>query len=293
MDRPRDSDETQRNPLASPGEPRWFDTHCHLNLEELAEAPQEAWARAKAVGVDRAVVIGIDGPTSQAALQLSQQLDGAYAAVGIHPTGTARATEEEFSQIEQLALAGHPDVVAIGESGLDFYWPDSPRETQLAALAWHVDLALRADLPLVLHIRDAYPEAAQELRAAAERGLRGIVHCFAGSPEELEPFLAWRWPISYSGILTYPKAENVRQAALLTPLELCLLETDAPWLKPRGAAHPNAGKAPGTVQAKKMVNEPSFLPVTGAALAKVKGLPVGEVAAATTENAERVFRLRA
>lgn len=257
-----------------------FDTHCHLNLEGLEEQAAEAWCRARAAGVASTVVVGIDAVSSHHAVALAEALPGVHAAVGIHPTSTAKVGSEDWGLVVELARSGNRHIVAIGESGLDFYWPDSPREVQIAALHQHVELALELDLPLILHIRDAYAEAAEQLAAAAAKGLRGIVHCFAGTEGEVEPFLAWNWPISFSGILTYPKAENVRNAARRTPLELCLLETDAPWLKPRGVGG-----------AKADVNEPAFVLHTAKALAQVKGVGLAELAEITTANARRAFSL--
>ncbi|REK11341.1 MAG: TatD family deoxyribonuclease [Acidobacteria bacterium] len=285
MTTPRSGEPVQPPAAGGPG---WFDTHCHLNLDPLEAEADATWRRARANGVDRSVVVGSDAASSRRAVELSAALPGVWAAVGIHPTGTAAAAERagEFEAVEELASARDPRVVAVGESGLDFYWPDSPREVQVEWLHRHVELALRVDLPLVLHIRDAYAEAAAELRRAAERGLRGIVHCFAGEAAEVEPFLDWNWPISFSGILTYPKAENVREAARRTPLELCLLETDAPWLTPRGAAAGVGGSA-----AKAAVNEPAHVVLTGAALAELKQVDVAELAAVTRANAMRCFGL--
>lgn len=258
------------------------DTHCHLNLEGLCEQAEQVWKRARAVGVRQTVVIGIDAASSRAATELAEQFPGVYAAVGIHPTSTAKVGEDEWQEVEQLARASHPRVVALGESGLDFYWPDSPPEIQVEFLHRHVELALALDLPLVLHIRDAYPRAAAELERAASRGLRGIVHCFAGEEHEVLPFVEWGWPIAFGGILTYPKADNVRAAARRTPLEQCLLETDAPWLKPRGA---------GERGSRSSTNEPAYLVEIARALARIHEVSLEEIAEITTSNARRTFSL--
>ena len=252
-----------------------IDTHCHLTLEELAEDPDSFWHRAQQSGVVAAVVIGIDGASSQRVVEYVEGHEHLYASVGVHPNSAGVATEADLTTLRELAA--HPKVVALGESGLDFYWDTSPRADQERWLDLHVELALEVDLPLVLHIRDAYPEAASRLESAAQDGLRGIIHCFGGQADEVDPFVAWGWPISFSGILTYGKADNVRGAALRTPLDQCLVETDSPWLTPtrhRGAT-----------------NEPAFVVEVVRKLAAVKGISVEAAARHTTRNAIRTFGL--
>ncbi len=251
------------------------DTHCHLTLEQLGEDPDRYWARAQRAGVVQAIVIGIDAKTSADAVSYVESREGLFAAVGIHPNEAGTASEGDFSAIRELAQ--HPKVVAIGESGLDTFWDRSTAEDQEYWLARHVELAIEIDLPLVLHIRGAYPRAAELLKDSAERGLRGVVHCFAGTGEEVLPFVEWGWPVSFSGILTYGKADNVRDGAINTPLEQCLVETDSPWLTPAGR--------------RGEVNEPAFVVHVAKRLAKVKGVSLEEVARVTTANARRVFGL--
>lgn len=253
-------------------QPLLVDTHCHLTYPELGEP---AWQRAREAGVTRAIVIGIDRQNCQEALDFVAEREGLFCALGIHPNATARAEPGDFEAI--AALCRHPDVVAVGESGLDFYWQDAPSSVQAEFLERHAELALELDLPLVLHIRDAYPAAAEQLASWAARGLRGVIHCFGGQEDEVFPFVDWGWPVSFSGILTYKKAENIRAAAERVPLAQCLVETDAPYLPPA----PHRGKS----------NEPAFVRHTAAMLAQVKGVTLDEMARITSENAERVFRL--
>ncbi len=255
--------------------PGLIDTHCHLNLEPLSADPTGAWARAREAGVEAAIVVGVDLDSSRRAVELAREVPELYAAVGFHPNAAHDIDDASWQQIE--ALAGEPGVVALGESGFDFYWDKSPEAAQRDALERHADASLRLDLPLVLHIRDAYPLAAEALEPWAARGLRGVVHCFAGVPAEAEPFLEWGWPLSFSGIVTYSGAQNVRDTAALAPLEQCLLETDAPWLTPR--------------QRGRQTNEPAFVTHTAKAVARAKGLSVDEVTRTTTANARRVFSL--
>lgn len=254
-----------------------FDTHCHLTYDALGEDPDGAWERALGVGVVGAVVVAIDAGSAPRVLEFVERHEGLHAALGVHPNSVAEARPGD---VETLAeLAGHPKVVAIGESGLDTYWDRAPIELQLEFLERHVALALERDLPLILHLRDTYPLAAEVLAPHAAAGLRGIIHCFAGAGYEADPFIEWGWPISFSGILTYPQAENVREAARRTPLAQCLVETDSPWLTPRGF-----GKRP---------NEPAFVVATAEKLAEIHGVSSEELARVTTENARRTFGLPA
>ena len=244
-------------------------------MGELGREPEEAWQRARAAGVAELVLIGTNAQNSAEVVDFVADRPGLYCAVGIHPTETARA---EPGAIDQIArLLERSKVVAVGETGLDLYWKDSPQDVQERALEAHVELALAHDLPLVLHIRDAYPRVAELLAPHIGRGLRGVVHCFAGEEHEVDPFLDWGFAVSFSGILTYPKAENVRGAARRTPHELLLVETDAPWLTP--------------AEERGKTNEPAFVVHTARRLAEVKGLSFEEIAELTSANARRVFDL--
>lgn len=254
-----------------------IDTHCHLTYGTLAEDPDGAWQRAREAGVDAAVVVAIDTATTPTVLDFVARYDELHATVGIHPNHVAEAQAGDMARVAEFAR--HPKVVAIGESGLDTYWDKAPLALQRDYLERHVELALELDVPLVLHLRDTYPLAAEILEPHAAAGLRGVIHCFAGAADEADPFIAWGWPISFSGILTYPKAENVRRAAERTPLEQCLVETDAPWLTPRGVG--------------KRDNEPAFVAATAAVLAELKGVELELLAERTSANARTVFGLPA
>lgn len=252
-----------------------IDTHCHLTYGALAVDPGSTWRRAREAGVDAAVVVAIDAASAPTVLEFVAVRPELRAAVGIHPNEVGEAQAGDMARVAELA--GHPEVVAIGESGLDTHWDRAPLDLQRRYLDRHAELALERDLPLILHLRDTYPLAVDILEPYKRSGLRGVIHCFAGGADEADPFIEWGWPISFSGILTYPKAENVREAARRTPLAQCLVETDAPWLTPRGHG--------------KVDNEPAFVVSTAQRLAQVKELPFDEVAEATTSNAREVFGL--
>ncbi len=253
-----------------------IDTHCHLTMGKLGENVDDVLARARAVGVERMLVVGITAENCAEVVELAEPRDGVYCILGIHPCETARASERDWDTV--CRLARNRKVVGIGETGIDLYWDDSPQAVQEEWLERHIELALELARPLVLHLRDGFAPAREVLGRHVARGLTGVIHCFGGEADDVHPFLEWGWPISFSGILTYSKAENVREAARRTPLPQCLVETDAPYLAPR----PHGG-----------TNEPSYVVATARKLAEVKDVSFEEVAAVTTANAERVFGLAA
>ncbi len=272
--------------LAGMDLPALIDTHCHLYMARLdgvggdaatAVDVDELWSHARSAGVVQAVVPAIDVASSRVVTELVALRSGLFAAVGIHPNATAEITDADHAAI--AAQAARPKVVAIGETGLDCYRDRASLAAQQASLARHAELALARDLPLILHVRQAFELAKEALAPFARRGLRAVMHCFDGGPDDLQPFVDWGFFISFSGIVTYPKRDDLRAAARAVPRELLLVETDAPFLTPvpkRG--HPN---------------EPAFVVHTAQALATARAEPLESLAAATTANARRLFRLPA
>jgi len=258
--------------------PALVDTHCHLYLgDDGPEARAAAWERARGAGVVQAVVPAIDVASSRAVVALADPARGLFAAVGIHPNDTATITAADHAAIAELAA--QPGVVAIGESGLDCYRDRAALPQQIASLTLHAELALARDLPLILHVRQAFAPTAATLAPFAARGLRAVMHCFDGGPADLEPWLTWGFAISFSGIVTYPKRDDLRTAARAVPADRVVVETDAPFLAPV----PKRGRA----------NEPAFLLHTAEAVAAARGEPFAEFAARSTANARRLFRLPA
>lgn len=256
--------------------PLFFDTHCHLNATDFAADLDAGLERARAAGVERMVVVGYDLETSKRAVDLAELHPELRATVGIHPHDAAQATPSVRSTIE--ALADHPLVCAIGETGLDFFRNLSPRDAQYDAFRWQIDLARRKDLPLVVHCRDAYPEMRALLEATDVRS--AVFHCYSGDLEFAKFAVARGLMISFTGSLTYvekkgPTHELVRVATEV-PLEDIMIETDCPWLPPP----PHRGKR----------NEPALLPLVAACLARVRGTTEAVVGKTTYENAIRFFR---
>ena len=246
----------------------WVDSHCHLQYEGMAP---DAVDGAVAAGVTRIVCIGTDAEESAKAVDAARANPArVWATVGLHPHDASHGVDGI------VPLLDSPEVVAVGECGLDYHYDHSPREVQREAFAAQVALAHQRGLALVIHTREAWDDTFAILEA---EGIpeRTVFHCFTGGPDEARRVLDAGAYLSFSGIVTFKRADDVRQAAALAPLDRALVETDAPFLTPE----PHRGTP----------NAPSFVPLVGAALARTKGVSPEDVEAATTANAEAVFRL--
>jgi TatD DNase family protein len=254
-----------------------IDSHCHLDSAYYGADRDEVLGRARAAGVTAFVTIGVGGGlvAPREAVSLASSVPDVYATVGVHPHDVAAMTEDDWRELGDLAR--RPRVVGVGETGLDYHYDHSPRPVQLEAYRRFIELAREAGLPVVSHVREAHAEAAATLRAAAAGS--GIIHCFSGGVDEARVYLDLGQVLSFSGILTFKNAGELRAAAAFAPLDRILVETDAPYLAPV----PYRGRR----------NEPGYVKETVVALAAVRGLPVEEVDAATSANARRIFRLPA
>lgn len=247
----------------------WTDSHCHVQwCEGGADAAIE---RARAAGVAAMVVVGTDAQGSRAAIELAARHDDVRATVGLHPHDASKL-DDEWPQLLELARA--PGVVAIGEAGFDLHYRHSEPDVQEAAFRAQIRLAKELDRALVIHSREAWDDT---LRVLTDEGppARTVFHCFTGGPVEATACLDLGAHLSFSGIVSFKGADDVRAAAALCPLDRLLVETDAPYLAPT----PHRGRE----------NEPALVSVVGAALAAATGLGVEEVAAATVANAARVL----
>lgn len=253
--------------------PELIDSHAHLTDGRLLTEAPEVVARANAGGVAAVVTIGTTIPDSRAALELAATLPGVCATVGIHPHSADQASEQAFEELREIA--GSPGAVGIGETGLDFYYDNAPREAQIEAFLKHLDLGRELGLPVVVHSRDADTEVAEILRSHA-RGTEGVLHCFSGGTALLEAGLMAGWYISFAGMITFPKyagAELVRTV----PEDRLLLETDSPYLAP--------------VPLRGRRNEPVNVTLVARRAAELRTVSLDELAATTTANARRLFRL--
>jgi TatD DNase family protein len=252
-----------------------IDAHAHLTDERLLPEAAAVAARARAAGVVGIVTIGTTVEDSRAAAALAVELPGVWAAVGIHPHNAEGGTGEALAEIERLAAL--PEVVAIGETGLDYHYDNAPRERQRDLFRRHLALGARLDLPVVVHCRDADDDCRALLREAGA-GTRGVLHCFVGGRPLLEAALEIGWYVSFSGMVTF---KNFQNAELLraVPLDRLLVETDSPYLAPV----PHRGKR----------NEPAFVTHVAARAAELRGEDPAELAAATTRNARTLYRMEA
>ena len=252
------------------------DAHTHLDACGAVTAADVAAIvdRAEAAGVTRVVTVADDLAAARWAAEASTWDGRVFAAVAIHPTRTKDFGDAERSEIERLTRAER--VVAVGETGLDYYWDYAPHDAQQAAFRWHIDLAKRVGKPLMIHDRDAHEDV---LRILAEEGApeRVIFHCFSGDAEMARRCVDVGYVLSFAGTVTFRNARALHDAARLVPSEQFLVETDAPFLTP----HPYRGRP----------NEPYCTAYTVTYLAELREQSVEEVASAACRNAERVFQL--
>ena len=248
--------------------PTLIDSHCHVHDPRIPDGTAGAVAAARAAGVTAMVTVGCDRATSLAAIAAAAEHDGVHATVGLHPHDARNGVETIVDLLDT------PGIVAVGETGLDHYYDHSPRDAQREAFAAQIQLAHERDLPLVIHTRDAWDDTFDVL-AAEGVPTRTIFHCFTGGPDEARRALDTGAYLSFSGIVTFPSATDLHEAARLCPLDRMLVETDSPYLAPV----PHRGRP----------NRPALVPLVGAAVAGAMDRPVDEVAAATWRNAEHVY----
>lgn len=254
--------------------PFLVDSHCHLDFPELAGDAAGVVARARNAGVGHMLTIGTKITKFDGVLAMAERFDNVSCSVGIHPH---EAGVEPAMDVEKLTtLANHPKVVAFGETGLDFFYEHSPRADQERSFRVHIAAAREAKLPLIVHTRDADPETAAILSEEMEKGpFTGVIHCFSSGPELAAKALELGFYISFSGIVTFKKADALRDVAKTVPLDRILVETDSPYLAPM----PHRGKT----------NEPAFVTHTAAMVAGLKDVSREALAAQTTENFFRLF----
>lgn len=250
------------------------DTHAHLDMFGDDAQVQAIVSRAVEAGVDRIVTIGDGLESSRRSVEIANTHDKVYAAVGVHPHDAASLNDRTLEALR--GLAAEPKVVAIGETGLDFYRMRSPKEAQFLALERQLELALQLGLTLIVHCRDAYTELLSFMREAGALPERLVVHCFSGSIDDVRAFVELGAFISFAGTVTFKNAERLREVAAYVPADRLLIETDCPYLAP----HPHRGRE----------NEPSFLPLIAQVVADVRRLSVEQAVMQTTANADKVFR---
>ena len=255
-----------------------IDSHAHIDGPQFADDRDAMLTRARAAGVFTILAIGTGpGPEKlDAALPYAEAHNWIYTTVGIHPHDAKEVTPNHLETLE--ALAKHPKVIAWGEIGLDYFYDHSPRDAQEKVFRQQMELAQAAKLPIIIHCRDAWDDCLRLLDEVwMPTGLGGILHCFTSTLDHAQKGLDMGFLVSFTGNISYPKAQNIRDVAKALPLSNILIETDSPYLAPQ----PHRGKR----------NEPAYVLEVAKALANVRDLELSEIAAKTTENFRRFFRL--
>ncbi|NIK12719.1 TatD family hydrolase [Alkalibacillus almallahensis] len=252
-----------------------FDTHVHLNADQFMEDRDEVIQRALDEGVTEMVVVGFDRKTIPIAIEIAEQYDFIYAAIGWHPVDAIDMQDEDLQWIEELSA--HEKVVAIGEMGLDYHWDKSPKDVQKDVFRQQIALAKRVNMPIIIHNREATADIVEILKEEQAGETGGIMHCYNDDVSYAKECLDLGFHISLGGPVTFKNATDPKIVAQEVPLEKLLIETDCPFLAP----HPNRGKR----------NEPAYVKLVAEKIAELKEISVDEVAKETNKNAKNLFRI--
>lgn len=254
----------------------YYDTHAHLDAEQLREQVAEVIHRANVAGVTRMLAVGTNAKSSEECVQIAKTYAGIGAAVGVQPNYCHEVIPGDWEKI--CDLAKEPEVLAIGETGLDLYWKECPWDLQQDFFRRQIELAQREGLPFIVHMRECEREIVQFMQAyAGGEKLRGVMHSFTGNPETTAACLELGLHVSFAGMLTYKKGADIREVAKLVPDDRLLIETDSPYLSPE----PKRSQRP---------NEPALVVHTARCLAEVRNQTLAEIAALTTRNALALFQ---
>lgn len=253
-----------------------FDTHVHLNAKQFQKDRHEVIERAFKQGVSHMVVVGFNEKNIPIAIELAETYETIYLAVGWHPKEAIYYKERHLQWIEELTE--HPKVVAVGEMGLDYHWDTSPKDVQKEIFRQQIRIAKNANLPIIIHNREATEDTIEILKEENAKEVGGIMHCYSDTTEYIDECLAMDFYISLAGPVTFKNATTPKEVAKAVPLDRLLIETDAPYLAP----HPHRGKR----------NEPAYVALVAEEIAKLRGLTLQELGEITKENAFKVFGLK-
>lgn len=249
------------------------DSHCHLNFPELKQDLEGTLARARVAGVSAFLTVNTRLSETEEVLKIAEGQPDVFASVGVHPCDVKETGVPSADAL--LAFAQHPKCVALGETGLDYYYDASQAEDQKKSLNAHMEVAQATGLPLIIHARDAEDDLVTLLEVMKGRENPGVIHCFTGTKDFAHKMLDYGFYISISGIVTFKKATELQDIVLDIPLDRLLVETDAPYLAPV----PKRGKP----------NEPAYVRYTAEKVAELKGISFEELAQTTTNNFFRLF----
>lgn len=252
-----------------------FDTHVHVNARQFYEDRDEVIERAFQAGVTHMVVVGFDEETIKLAMEITEAYEPIYAAVGWHPVDAKDFSPEHLKKLEELSQ--HPKVVALGEMGLDYYWDTSPKDIQEKVFRQQIQLAKRVNKPIIIHNREATEDVIRILEEENAKEVGGIMHCYSGTVEQIQPCLDMNFYISLAGPVTFKNAKEPKEVAKRVPLDRLLIETDAPYLAP----HPYRGKR----------NEPAYVAEVAKTIAELREMDYKDLCKVTTENACNIFRI--
>lgn len=250
-----------------------IDTHCHIQFNPLVSNLEAVIHRAHEAGVGKMIVVGCDIESTRSAIEIAEKHDGIYAAVGLHPQDAKKLTDQMWKQFQELA--SHQKVVAIGETGLDFFKEYSPREVQIEVLKKHISLALELNLPLIVHNRDSDEQCLEILKEQKVKD--AVFHCFGSDVEFARKVWMAGYFTSFTGIITYPSARNLHAVVEECPMDAMMIETDCPYLAPQKY---RGGK-----------NEPAYVVEVAKQVAHLKNMSYDDVSKITTENANNFFKL--
>ncbi len=250
------------------------DTHAHLNDEQFDEDRDQVIKRAKETGIETIINIGFNRETIFTTLELIEQYDFIYGAIGWHPNDAHEMTDDDLQWIEELTT--HPKILAIGEIGLDYYWDYAPKDVQQEVFRKQIQMAKKVKLPIIIHDRDAHQDICSILKEEGAGEIGGIMHSFSGSVEMAKECMEMGFYISFSGPVTFKNAKKPKEVATETPLDRILVETDAPFLTPE----PFRGKR----------NESSYVRFVAQKIAELKEMDIEQIEKITTENAKRILR---
>jgi len=254
---------------------QFVDTHAHVHFPDYALDPEEVLSAATEDGVAKVICVGCTLEDSKLAIAMAAGHDNVWASIGLHPHEGAKYVNDDKALQEFRALAGQPKVVAIGETGLDYYYNNSPKEDQKKLLRFQLNMAQEFDLPLIFHVREAFSDFFAILDDF--EGIRGVVHSFTGTMDEMDEILRRELYIGLNGIMTFTKEDKQLDMAKALPLSKLLLETDAPFLTPK----PFRGT----------ICQPKHIVCTAEFLARLRGESLEELATATTKNARQLFKI--
>jgi TatD DNase family protein len=253
-----------------------IDTHSHLTFNQLANNVDEVLQRSRQASVTSWITVGTDPEQNEKVIELAEKYDNLYAAVGIHPHEAKDVTTD--TMIHLIKLAEYPKVVAVGETGLDYHYDHSPRESQKSVFTNHLQIASELKLPVIIHSRQAFDDTIEIVDEFAPKIENIVFHCFTGTPEQAQVIIDKGFYISFTGAVTFKNSKNIRESAKLVPLEKMMIETDCPYMSPEPMR-------------KQRINEPALLVHTAKFLAELKNVHPEEFADVTTATAQRFFSI--